>query len=253
MTLGKSPSQESPSRRRFLSVAPALGATVIVGCSHSPVEGRVVHGQHGIGENTAGLTPDQALDKLIDGNRRFVSMSEIDPNVSATRLMAISKGQQPFVAVLGCVDSRVPPELVFDRGLGDVFDTRIAGAIADDAAVGSLEFGVEEFGIPLLVVLGHSRCGAVTAAVTAMESGDKTFLPGRIRSVVDPIVPAVKAASNQGFSGEDLISAAARDVVRRGVATLGASPVMRERVGDGRLRISGAFYDLDTGRVDFIG
>ncbi len=254
LAIGGSQPRENPSRRRFLLVVPALGVAVIAGCSRSPVPepGRVIHGEHGISENTAGLTPDEALDKLAEGNGRFVSMSEIDPNVSETRLMAVSKGQQPFVGVLGCVDSRVPPELVFDRGLGNVFDTRIPGAIADDAAIGSLEFGVKEFGVPLLVVLGHSRCGAVTAAVTAAAS-DKAVLPGKISSVVDPIIPAVKAVAEQGFSGSDLVNAVAREVVRSGVAALGESPVLKERISDGRLRISGAFYDLDTGKVDFLG
>ena len=146
--------------------------------------------------------------KLIEGNARFVEMKHDDTNLSSARLMAISKGQQPFVGVLGCVDSRVPPELVFDRGLGDVFDARIAGAIADDAAIGSLEFGVEEFGVPLLVVLGHSRCGAVTAAVKALQSG-QTSEPGRIGAVVDPILPSVTAVQARGVTGDAVINAAA--------------------------------------------
>lgn len=247
------PSRRNPSRRSLLAALPALGAAVVGGCARpaGPAVGGMVHGQHGITENTAGLTPDQALTKLIEGNARFVSMTEVDPNVSETRLMAVSKGQQPFVGVLGCVDSRVPPELVFDRGLGDVFDARIAGAIADDAAIGSLEFGVEEFGVPLLVVLGHSKCGAVTAAVKAADTGNGA-LPGRISSVVQPILPAVKTVRAQGVTGGDVVNAAARDVVRRGVETLRVSPVLNERIGNGRLKIVGAFYDLDTGKVDVL-
>ncbi len=177
-------------------------------------------------------------------------MTEIEPNLSETRLMAVSQGQKPFVGVLGCVDSRVPPELVFDRGLGDVFDARIAGAIADDAAIGSLEFGVDEFDVPLVVVLGHSRCGAVTATVKALKS--ESALPGRIGAVVDPIVPAVKAVEAQGVTGDAVVNAAAREVIRRGTAALQASPVLKERITSGTLRIVGAFYDLDTGKVEFI-
>lgn len=166
--------------------------------------------------------------------------------------MAVSKGQKPFAGVLGCVDSRVPPELVFDRGLGDIFDARIAGAIHDDAAVGSLEFGVEEFNLPLLVVLGHARCGAVTAAVKAVQKGDGTAPPGHIGAVVDPILPAVKAVQAQGVTGDALINATAREVVRRGVSDMSGSPVLTERLAAGKLKIVGAFYDLDTGKVEFL-
>lgn len=242
-------------RRGFLAAASlaGLGALTLGGCGRdggSATE-RPVHGEHGLSENTAGLTPDQALARLTEGNDRFVDMTEVEPNVNTTRLMAVSRGQQPFVGLLGCVDSRVPPELIFDRGLGDIFDARIAGAVADDAAVGSLEFGVEEFGVPLLVVLGHSRCGAVTATVKSIDSG-QAELPGRIGAVVDPIIPAVKAVADQGITGGALIDAAAREVVRRGVAALQSSPVLGQRIESGRLRVVGAFYDLDTGRVEFI-
>jgi len=179
-------------------------------------------------------------------------MREVDPNVSTDRLMAISNGQRPFAGILGCVDSRVPPELVFDRGLGDLFDARIAGAIADDAAIGSLEFGVEEFGVPLVVVMGHSKCGAVTAAVKSVGSGSAAP-PGRIGAVVDPIIPAVKAVQAQGVTGgTDLINAAAREVVRNGVLALRGSPVLTGRLAAGKLAVVGTFYDLDTGRVEFL-
>lgn len=245
-------------RRDFLVAASAglgaasLGAVAVGGCSRTggSREEPAAHGEHTINEETAGLSPSQALARLKDGNARFVAMTEIEPNQSSTRLMAISNGQQPFVCVLGCVDSRVPPELIFDRGLGDVFDARIAGAVADDAAIGSLEFGVEEFGVPLLVVLGHSRCGAVTAAVKAVQSG-QTRQPGRIGAVVDLIIPAIETVATRGASADDLVDTAAREVVRRGVGALTNSPVLKDRVASGNLDIVGAFYDLDTGRVEF--
>ena len=239
------------TRRRFLTVATTAGAFLIGACGRTDRAGESAHGLHGITEDTANLTPDAALAKLKDGNARFVAMTEVEPNLSETRLMAVAKGQKPFVGVLGCVDSRVPPELVFDRGLGDVFDARIAGAIADDAAIGSLEFGVEEFGVPLLVVLGHSRCGAVTATVKAVNSGS-TQMPGRIGSVVDPIIPAVKAVMAQGVTGDAVVNAAAREVVRRGAAALQSSAVLKERLSAGTLKIVGAFYDLDNGKVEFL-
>lgn len=237
------------NRRNALRAASlsGLGIVALGACSRTAN----VHGQHGLTDDTAGLTPDQALAKLREGNARFVDMTEVEPNLSTTRLMAVSRSQQPFVGVLGCVDSRVPPELVFDRGLGDVFDARIAGAIADDAAIGSLEFGVEEFGVPLLVVLGHSRCGAVTAAVKATATA-QTAASGRISAVIDPIIPAIKAVAARGITGDMVVNAAAREVVADGVAALTNSPVLTARLRSGRLKIIGAFYDLDTGKVDFL-
>lgn len=237
------------TRRRLLLTVSAAGLALagVAGCSKTAA----VHGEHGVTEETTGLTPGQALAKLKEGNDRFVAMTEVEPNVNSTRLMAVSKGQRPFVGVLGCVDSRVPPELVFDRGLGDVFDARVAGAIAVDAAVGSLEFGVDEFEVPLLVVLGHSRCGAVTAAVKASTSGGAAP-PGRIGFVIDPILPAVAVTRAQGVTGAALVDAAARAVVRSGVDRLRSSPVLAGRLNAGRLGITGAFYDLDTGRVEFL-
>ena len=228
-----------------------LGAVLLGGCARTARDAENIHGRHGLDDDTADLTPDQALAKLTEGNARFVAMTEVEPNLNTMRLMAVAKAQRPFVGVLGCVDSRVPPELVFDRGLGDVFDARIAGAIDDDAAIGSLEFGVDEFAVPLLVVLGHSRCGAVTAAVKAVTQGEARP-PGRIGTVVDPIIPAVRAAQAQGIPSEALVNASAKEVVRRGVTVLRESPVLKERLGSGRLKVVGAFYDLDTGKVEFL-
>lgn len=239
------------SRRDILAgAALGLGVVTLSGCSKPSATGGSP-ATHGPTEETAGLTPDQAVTKLTEGNARFVAMKEVEPNLSKARLTALSKGQHPFVGILGCVDSRVPPELVFDRGLGDVFDARIAGAIPDDAAIGSLEFGVEEFDVPLLVVLGHSKCGAVSATVKALESGNTT-MPGRIGSVAAPIIPAVKAVEAQGKSGADLVNAAVREVVRTSVAALSASPVLTERIATGKLKVKGAFYDLESGKVEFL-
>lgn len=238
-------------RRVFLagSLLSGLGVLTAGGCARTGQP--VIHGEHGATENTADLTPDQALAKLSEGNTRFVEMRETLPNNSTARLMAVSAGQQPFVGVLGCVDSRVPPELVFDRGLGDIFDARVAGAIPVGPEIGSLEFGVQEFGVPLLVVLGHSNCGAVTAAVKAVNSGD-TGAPGSIGAVLEPIIPAVRAVQARGATGEGVLPAAIEEVVRRGVAELDASPVLKPKVDQGVLKVVGAIYDLQTGRVRFL-
>ena len=238
-------------RRNFIAgtLLSGLGALTIGGCTR--VADPPVHGEHGATENTAGLTPDQALAKMREGNARFVAMRETMPNNNSSRLMAISARQQPFVGVLACVDSRVPPELVFDRGLGDIFDARVAGATPVGPEIGSLKFGVEEFGVPLLVVLGHSNCGAVTAAVKAVRSGD-TNAPGSIGAVLEPIIPAVRAVQSRGVTGDAVLPAAIEEVVRRGVAELDASPVLTPKREQGALKVVGAVYDLQTGLVRFL-
>lgn len=250
------------TRRDFLTKAGVAGlGAVLVGsaaaCTTSTRdtgESAMPTGEatvHGATENTEGLTPEQAMAKLTEGNARFVAMSDTDPNLSSERLLAVSKGQHPFAAVLGCVDSRVPPELVFDRGLGDLFDARVAGAIAEDGVVGSIEFGVEEFDIPLIVVLGHSSCGAVKATVKAVTTGETT-LPGKIGAVAGPIIPAVKAVQAKGVTGDAVIPAVVEEVVRESMAVLEASPVLTEKLESGALKIVGAVYELPTGKVTFL-
>jgi carbonic anhydrase len=228
----------------------AVGGWAVAGCatSTSSAEPRAR-------ENLIGLTPDQALEKLREGNDRFVALKS-DLNVSEARRTSLAAGQHPFVGIIGCIDSRVPPELVFDRGLGDLFVGRVGAAIADDSQIGGMEFGVMEFGMPLLVVLGHQRCGAVTAAVEAMESmemGDA--LPGEIGAVVSPILPAIEAAEANPVNHADpvdLVELSVRESVNISVAALQRSPVLAGRISLGKLKVLGARYDLDTGQVEFL-
>lgn len=248
------------SRRDFLAKGALVGVGAVLtgglaACTTSSRDAQASASAsapvHGLTEETKGLTPDQALTKLTEGNSRFMAMAQTEPDLSMERLMAVSKGQNPFAAILGCVDSRVPPELVFDRGLGDLFDARVAGAIADDSAVGSIEFGVEEFGIPLIVVMGHSSCGAVKATVKAVDSGNTT-LPGHIGAVAGPIIPAVKKVEGAGVTGDAVVPAVVEEVVRESMAALEESPILKEKVETGALKIVGAVYDLKTGSVDFL-
>ena len=243
------------SRRDFLTKASVAGVGAVVlggglaACSTTSRDSAAaVHGQT---ESTEGLTADQALAKLQEGNARFTAMKEVEPNLSTERLVAVSKGQHPFAAVLGCVDSRVPPELVFDRGLGDLFDARVAGAIAENGVIGSIEFGVEEFGIPLVVVMGHSSCGAVKATVKAVDSGNTT-MPGKIGAVAAPIIPAYKAVKAKGVTGDAIIPAVVEEVVRESMAVLEESPVLKEKIETGAVKVVGAVYDLPTGKVNFL-
>jgi carbonic anhydrase len=193
------------------------------------------------------LTGDEALARLLDGNRRFVAGQPLHPNQSPERRSMLAAGQQPFAFVLGCYDSRVSHELVFDQGLGDLFSSRTAGNLLDDAIVGGIEFGVEEFHVPLVLILGHQRCGAVAATVDAVTAG--TTAPGLIGQVVAAIRPAVAVAQAQPG---DLVDNAVRAHVQLGVARLQTSPVLAEAIEQGKLTVAGGYYSLDTGTVDII-
>ena len=194
-----------------------------------------------------GMTPDEALATLKKGNAEFVTDAPFRAAEDRKRRLEIAKAQHPFAILVGCSDSRVPPELLFGRGLGELFIIRVAGNTVDQAGLGSIEFGVAEFGVPLVVVLGHERCGAVKAAVEVVER-NATF-PGAIGAIVSPIIPAVLKA--KGASG-DLVDNAVRENVRQVVARLRTTgPILSEAIQAGRLRIVGARYDLDDGSVDF--
>jgi carbonic anhydrase len=194
------------------------------------------------------LSPDQALASLKEGNERFATSDAECVEKLQERRREIALGQAPFAAVVACSDSRVPPELLFGRGLGELFVIRDAGNTVDTVGLGSIQYAVEHLGVPLVVVLGHRRCGAVQAAIAVVK--DSATFPGSIGQMVEPIVPAVLAA--QGAPG-DLQENAVRENVRRTVTRLRASaePILMEPLHLGRLRIVGARYDLDDGRVDW--
>jgi carbonic anhydrase len=229
------------SRRDFLSLSGlALGGLVLASCA--PNAGQA-------GEPTpepAVSSADEALQRLKDGNKRYVARKTVDPNQTELRRVEVAKGQDPFAAILGCVDSRVPPELVFDRGLGDLFVIRTAGQVLDKAVIGSIEFGIAELGIPLLVVLGHENCGAVKATIEALEKHSEA--EGSIGYLVEEIAPAVEKASGQPG---DVVDNAVRANVELIVNRLKESQVLSAALKEGRLKIAGGRYDLDTGAVEF--
>ncbi len=196
--------------------------------------------------------PDEALAMLLDGNRRYVEDRPRHPHQRRTHRRHVSAGQHPFAAIMGCGDSRVPPEIVFDEGLGDLFVIRSAGHIVDEALVGSLEFAVGEFGVPLILVLGHERCGAVKAAVEEVLEGGAAS--GHIESVLEAIRPAVEEARGRhAGDGSDLVDEAVRSNVELVVGQLRSDePILAERVQAGQLRIVGAYYNLEDGAVSVI-
>ena len=198
------------------------------------------------------MTPDtQELTRLREGNKRFLS-GHPSAAAHAERRIKTAKGQSPFAVIIGCADSRVPPETIFDQGIGDLFVIRIAGNVASDEAVGSAEFAVGQLGAKLVVVLGHSSCGAVEAAVRDLQS-DGLDLPERLRSIVDRIRPtAAHEADEAPTSNEaELVARAIRANVRSTCAGLLASPVLAAEHGRGELEVVGAEYYLTTGRVEF--
>lgn len=185
-----------------------------------------------------------ALQKLLDGNRRFAESKQIHPNQDKKRRDEVSNGQKPFAVVVGCSDSRIPPEILFDQGIGDLFIIRLAGNIVDDMALGSIEYAVDHLGTCLVVVLGHSKCGAVTATAQGGEAH------GHIGSIVNAIIPAIDLA--RGKPG-DLVDNAIRENAKLVTANISSSkPILDKMVKEGKIAVVTAYYDIDTGLVEIL-
>ena len=192
----------------------------------------------------AGVTADEALRRLEQGNARFVAGQLSGTTAIAESRRKVAQGQKPFAIIVGCSDSRVGPELVFDQKVGDIFVVRTAGEVVDPVGLGSIEYAVAHLGSPLIVVLGHERCGAVSAAISGAKE------PGHIATVLKAIQPAVRATKGQaGDPVENAVRAQALDVA----AQLQASgPILKEAVQSGKLKIVAARYDLDSGKVSLL-
>jgi carbonic anhydrase len=200
------------------------------------------------------MNADKALQMLIEGNERYIEGTADGAELTiSTRRQGIKDGQNPFAVILGCSDSRVPAELVFNRGLGDLFVIRVAGNIVAPSQIGSVEFACQHFGTQLVVVLGHSHCGAINATVDSlMDDPDK--LSPNVASIVDRVTPAVHpiVKRNQFKDREDLVHQAMRANVEQSVNGLQMrSRFLRELVGSGQIKIVGAEYSIETGVVDF--
>jgi carbonic anhydrase len=200
------------------------------------------------------IPAEQALERLRQGNRQFVAdRARRGSGASSERRAEVAEGQEPFAIILGCSDSRVPAEIVFDQGLGDLFVIRVAGNIVAPSQVGSVEFAAERFRTPLVVVLGHTQCGAVTATLEQLRrpvSGQSKNL----KSIVDLIRPAVKHLINADGTPHDesLVSRAVRANVKASADHLRhASPVLEQLIQTNGLLVVGAEYSLETGVVDF--
>jgi carbonic anhydrase len=187
---------------------------------------------------------EEALEKLIVGNRRYAAMRQVHPRQTLARRDALMEGQHPFAVILSCSDSRVPSELIFDQGLGDLFIVRTAGHVINDLVIGSIEFAIYALGVPLVMVLGHSQCGAVSSAITLKP------MPGNIAQLVLRIQPAVDSVRDeQGDLLENAIRANARLSATHITAT---SAVIYEAVQEYRVMVVPAVYNLSTGNVEIL-
>jgi len=194
------------------------------------------------------LTADQALEKLKAGNARYVANPQLCVADLTNNRTTVAKGQAPWASFVSCADSRVPPELLFGGvGLGELFVARNAGNMVDTATMGTLEYGAEHLGVPLIVVLGHERCGAVAAAVEVFKTGAK--LPGSIGPMVKPIVPAVKAVAKK--EGDMVDNAVRENAIRTAEKIKTQSPIIAHLIHSGKVKVVAARYDLDDGKVEF--
>jgi carbonic anhydrase len=200
------------------------------------------------------LSAQEALDRLREGNRRFVSGTQIrDTNPGHSPPEELAKGQEPFAIILGCSDSRVPAEIVFDQGLGDLFVIRVAGNIVAPSQVGSVEFAAARFGTRLVVVLGHSQCGAISATLEELQRPTENQSIN-LRSIVDRVRPSVESLLQSRLEGdpEALVERAVRANVGVSVNHLRhGSEILEQLIRDEGLRVVGAEYSLETGEVDF--
>jgi carbonic anhydrase len=226
------------SRRNLLKFsAGAIGTGVVT----AGLGSKVVAGEKiAINED---ITPDNALQQLLEGNQRFVTRKRTNPHQDIVRLTEVAQGQKPFAAILGCADSRVPAEIVFDQGLGDLFVCRVAGNVATPEEIGSLEFGSLVLGSKVIMVLGHKRCGAVDATIKGAQ------VPGQIASLLDAIKPAAERTKDR--TGDRLEETCKVNIMMQ-AEKLKSSPVISQLIKENKLKIVGGYYDLDTGKVTLV-
>lgn len=230
--------QKNISRRNLLKFgAGAVGTGVIT----AGIGSKLISPERAVAKDD--MSPDQALQSLIEGNQRFVANKPRNPNRDFRRLAEVAKTQKPFAAILSCADSRVPSEIIFDQGFGDLFVCRVAGNVATPEEIGSLEFGSMVLGSKVIMVMGHKRCGAVDATIKGAQ------VPGQIASLLDAIKPAVERA--EGEPGDRLENTCKANVALQ-AEKLKSSPVISELIEKGKVKVVGAYYDLDNGKVNMV-
>jgi len=200
--------------------------------------------------SSAPAPASEVLTRLKTGNEAFTKGSSVHPRQDAKRIREVAAGQKPMATVLSCSDSRVPVELLFDQGIGDLFTVRVAGNVADTDELGTIEYGVDHLETPILVVMGHTKCGAVTAVATGAE------VHGHIPELVDNISPAVESAKkkNPSLSAKAVVEPAIKENVFQAISdVITKSPSVRKRLKEGKVKIVGALYHLEDGSVEWLG
>ena len=238
----------SSSRRRFLALAGAASGALLAACQPAGDKAPLYAPATPTLRSPDRLDGEAARTRLKDGNIRYVASNLQYPDQSAERRAQVAQSQSPFAAVICCSDSRVPPEIIFDQGLSDLFVVRVAGSVLDDPLLGSLEYGVDHLNIPLIMVLGHTRCSAVRAALEAFYLGAE--VPGNFGSVVQAIEPAVEKAQAQ--SGDPWLNAIRANVQLVAAQLEASSPIIAKAVKAKELTVVRALYDLETGWVEIL-
>lgn len=231
------------SRRAWFAAVGATAATIAAGCGRPEKASAPTEVTHPV---IAGA--DQALAELLNGNRRFVTATREYPDQSTRVRQALSTSQKPFAVILTCSDSRVPPEELFDQGLGDLFVVRLAGNIVDEAIRGSIEYAVEELATPLIMVLGHQNCGAVSATVKALQP-PFTTPRGAVGTLIQAIAPAVESV--RGRPG-DLLDNAVRANAAQSADQIRTSPGLTAALASGTVKLVVGYYSLQDGTVSII-
>lgn len=236
-----------PYRRTLLTgtlAAATAGLAGLAGCAPRSAATMVIS----TSSPTRPATPAEALARLLDGNERWVNGVLEHPDRDQTRREFVAQTQEPFGSVLSCIDSRVPPELLFDTGLGDLYVMRTGGEAISPVGTASVEYGPLTTGTPLVVVLGHQRCGAVQSAYKSLR--DDKPLPGSLQAIVQALRPAYDQAVREG--GDDPVETMARAQVTLTAADLRANKELAPLVRQGKLAVVGAYYSLDTGKVEVL-
>ncbi|MBD2182865.1 carbonic anhydrase [Planktothrix sp. FACHB-1355] len=236
--MNKTSQQLGVSRRNLLKFgAVALGTSVVA----SQVGSQLIAPEPAVAQND--MSPDEALQRLMDGNQRFIGGKPINPNRSLARLRQVAQTQKPFAALLTCADSRIPAEILFDQGFGDLFMCRVAGNVVTPEEMGSLEFGTLVLGAKLLMVMGHKKCGAVDATIKGAQ------VPGQIGSLLDAIKPALQISRSLD---KDRLESTTKANVLVQVENLKKSSVISQLIKENKLKVVGGYFDFDTGVVSMV-
>jgi carbonic anhydrase len=240
------------NRRRFLASLAGGTASLAMASLPSLVRAAALPFVPGSQQGTmfAGtdLSAEAALKRLMEGNARYIASKAEHPDQTADRRIEVAKAQKPFAVILTCSDSRVAPELLFDQGLGDLFVLRTAGNVLADVVTGSIEYAVEELGVPLIMVLGHERCGAVSAAVDVVTKNAK--LPGHIASLTTAIAPAVEKV--KAMSGDILDNSVKQNAIMGAQSLQDAEPILAEAYHAKKIMVVAGRYDLEEGKVELL-